>query len=169
MTDASQPEPLPEDELKKRFAAWQRLSMAFGQIVSVLMRSPAHKHLSLADLEWAVAPAVVTGQFSLAEAQSKTNGIVAPVAVVMWGLLSDDIDQRFTAAPDAPVRLSLPEWRSGKNLWIMEAIGEQRFVGQLLDRLVHNEWKGQLPKMRSRDAEGKPIVAILRPKPEAAA
>ena len=133
------------------------------------MRAPTHKHLSLADLEWAVAPAVVTGQFSLAEAQSKTNGMVAPVAVVMWALVSDDLDQRLTAAPDSTVRLSLPEWRSGKNLWVMEAIGEPRVVGQILDRLVHNEWNGQLPKMRSRDQEGKPIVAYLRPKPVPAA
>lgn len=160
---------LPEEELKKRFAVSQRLSMAFGEIVSILMRSQTHKHLSLADLEWAVAPAVVTGQFSLAEAQSKANGMVAPVAVVMWAFVSDEVDQRLSAAPDKPVRLSLAEWRSGNHLWVMEAIGEPRVVGSMLERLVQNEWKGHSAKIRSRNAEGQPVVATLQPKPAPAA
>ena len=168
-SDETQPAPLPEDELKKRFAASQRLSMAFGEIVAILMHSQSHKHLSLADLEWAVAPAVVTGQFSLAEAQSKTNGMVAPVAVVMWALVSDDLDQRLSAAHDRPARMSLQEWRSGPHLWVMEAVGEPRVVGSMLERLVNNEWKGQVAKIRSRNAEGQPVVATLQPRPAPAA
>ena len=60
-----------------------RLSATFGQIVSVLMRTPQHRYAFLSDLEWLVLPAVATGQFSLAEAQDKTSGLSAPVAVAV--------------------------------------------------------------------------------------
>ncbi len=168
MTDADAAVPPPaaisQEELQKRLALSQRLSMAFGQIVTVLMRSQGHKHLSLADLEWAVAPAVITGQFSLAEAQSKTNGMVAPVAVVTWASVNDDIDRRLVASIDQPVRLGLQEWRSGPHLWVMDAVGDPRVIGSIFERLVQNEWKGQSARMRTRNPEGKPVIATIAPK-----
>jgi hemolysin-activating ACP:hemolysin acyltransferase len=157
--------PLSEEELQKRLAISQRLSTAFGQVVNIMMRSPAHKHLSLADLEWAAVPAVATGQFVLAEAQSKSNGIVAPVAVVMWASVSDDVDRRLASTPEMILRLSLPEWRSGPNLWVMDAIGEPRVIGTLIDRLINAEWKGRSAKMRTRSPEGKAVIATLEAKP----
>jgi hemolysin-activating ACP:hemolysin acyltransferase len=156
---------LSPEELQKRMAISQRLSMAFGQIVNVLMRSPTHKHLSLADLEWAAAPAIVTGQFALAEAQSKANGMVAPVAAIMWAFVSDEVDARISASPEAPVRLTIPEWRSGQHLWVMEAVGDPRVVGSMIDRLLRNEWTGRSAKTRTRTPEGKPVIALLQAKP----
>lgn len=155
---------ISQEEMKKRLALSQRLSMAFGEIVTVLMRSQGHKHLSLADLEWAVAPAVITGQFSLAEAQSKSNGMVAPVAVVTWASVNEDIDQRLMAGIDHPVRLAVQDWRSGPILWVMDAIGDPRVIGSIFERLVQNEWKGQPAKMRTRNPEGKPVIATIAAK-----
>lgn len=169
MTDATGAAPqapeMSQEEMKKRLALSQRLSMAFGEIVTVLMRSQGHKHLSLADLEWAAAPAVITGQFSLAEAQSKTNGMVAPVAVVMWATVNDELDQRLMAGLDHPVRLAMQDWRSGPHLWVMDAVGDPRVIGSMFERLVQNEWKGQSAKMRTRNPEGKPVIATIAPKP----
>ena len=47
----------------------KRLAATLGEIVSVLMRSPQHRHVFLADLEVSVLPALATGQFALAEAK----------------------------------------------------------------------------------------------------
>jgi hypothetical protein len=76
-------EQLSEEKRRANAAASKRLSAAFGEIVSILMRSPKHRATSLSDLEWLVVPPVVMGQFCLAEARSKTNGLITPVGVVL--------------------------------------------------------------------------------------
>src|SRR5437899_6030120 len=48
-----------------------RQSVAFAQIVTVLMRSPRYRHYALGDLEWLVVPALATGQWRVVRAQSK--------------------------------------------------------------------------------------------------
>ena len=65
---------LASEELAKHKTRAKHISAAFGEIVSLLMRDPASKHHSLADLEWLVVPPLLAGQFSLAEAQSKSTG-----------------------------------------------------------------------------------------------
>ena len=58
----------------------KHIAASFGQIVTLLMRSPADKAITLQDLEWMVVPAIMTGQFAVADAQSKETGVVMPVA-----------------------------------------------------------------------------------------
>src|SRR5437867_2982255 len=52
-----------------------RQSVAFAQIVSVLMRSPRYRHYTLGDLEWLVIPPLATGQWRVVGAQSTQNGV----------------------------------------------------------------------------------------------
>ncbi len=160
---ASQPDLAPE-ELKRRAAAIKLVSAAFGQVVSVLMRAPHYKHYSLADLEWMVVPAMVTGQFSIVEAQSRKNGLSAPVCVVLWASVSHDVDQRLSSAPGEPIRLKPNEWRSGDVLWVIDAIGDARAVTAVLKRLRENEWQGRTVKLRTRGKDGKAMIRELAPR-----
>ena len=162
-TDKSGAADLSPDELKRRAAATKLVSAAFGQVVSVLMRAPHYKHYSLADLEWMVVPAIVTSQFSIVEAQSRKNGLSAPVCVVLWAHVSDEVDQRLSSTPGEPIRLKPHEWRSGEKLWVIDAIGDARAVGAVINRLRANEWKGKAVRMRTRGADGKPVVRDLEP------
>lgn len=73
---------LPADELKRRAGLSKRMMAAFGEAVSVLMRSEAHRHQFVADLEWLVLPAIAAGQMSMMDAQSKTIGFTQPVGLV---------------------------------------------------------------------------------------
>ena len=75
--------PLAPEVLAKHKARAKQVSAAFGQIVSLMMRDPKRRDLTLADLEWMVVPPLLAGQFSIAEAQSKARGISAPVAAVL--------------------------------------------------------------------------------------
>ena len=74
------PEParteLAPDEIKKRAMAAKHVAASFGEIVTLMMRSAADKSITLQDLEWMVVPALQTGQFAVAEAQSKDTGAV---------------------------------------------------------------------------------------------
>jgi hypothetical protein len=47
----------------------RQVDVTLGQIVAILMRSPQHKERPLADLEWLILPAILRGQYRVAQAQ----------------------------------------------------------------------------------------------------
>lgn len=61
---------------------------SIGDITIVLSRSPAHKHYSLADIEWLVLPPVAAGQFYVVEATHNGHGFRVPISVVTWAFVS---------------------------------------------------------------------------------
>ncbi len=156
---------LSPEEAKRRAAMAKHVAASFGEIVTLLMRSPADKSITLQDLEWMVAPAIMTGQFAVAEAQSKETGAVMPVGAVLWAFVSAEIDQKLSTNPDAPVRLAPGEWRSGDNPWVVMAIGDPKIVGGLLQQLMKTAFAGKLAKMRARGADGKITVGRLEAGP----
>ena len=75
-------------------AAVSRLFAAsIGDMAVVFSRSAAHKHYSLADIEWMVLPPVAAGQFYVVEAMDKERGFRAPVAAVTWAFVSEEVDK----------------------------------------------------------------------------
>lgn len=154
---------LPPEEAKKRAAIAKHIAASFGQIVTLLMRSPADKAITLQDLEWMVVPAIVTGQFAVADAQSKETGMVMPVAAVLWAHVSAEIDQQLSSNPDQQFRLGPQDWRSGEHPWVVMAIGEQKIVGGLLQQLMQTAFAGKVAKMRARGANGSITVGRLEP------
>lgn len=153
--------PLSPDEAKKRAMAAKLVAASFGEIVTLMMRAPAYKHMALQDLEWLVAPGVIFGQFVVAEAQSKQNGAVMPVGAVLWAMVSDDVDKRLSTEPGKPIRLHTREWRSGDIPWIIATAGEGKVVSSLLQRLAEHKFRDKSARMHARGSDGKPTVAIL--------
>jgi len=139
----------------------KRITTAFGEIVAVFLRAPAHRHLFLADLEWLVLPALATGQFALAEARHKESGLAAPVAVMLWATVSAEVDARLTANAGKPVRLKPDEWAAGPNAWLVEAVGEPRAVKALIDKTLRGPLKGRSLKVTTRGADGTPALQLL--------
>jgi cytolysin-activating lysine-acyltransferase len=152
----------PEDAARVATGMTKRIATAFGEIVSVFLRTPARRHLFLADLEWLVLPALATGQFALAEARQKESGLAAPVAVMLWATVSAEVDARLTASAGKPVRLKPDEWTSGANAWLVEAIGEPRAVKALIDRTLRGPLKGRDLKVTTRGADGTPTLELLK-------
>jgi hemolysin-activating ACP:hemolysin acyltransferase len=124
------------------------------------MRSDQLKRMALEDLEHVVVPAVATGQFLVAEAQSAANGLTAPVGVVLWATVSDAVDQRLSSALERPLRLAKSEWTSGENAWLVVAAGEARVVSGMLKRLQTTILKGRPLKAVSRDKSGQPSLKV---------
>lgn len=149
---------LSKEELARRAMMAKQLSSSFGDIVSMLMRSETERKRTLADLEWMVIPAMQTGQFAVAEAQSKETGVVTPMAVVLWAMVSEEIDKRLTAGLNQPLKLDPPEWRSGDIPWIVAAFGDNAVVGQLFEQLAKNVFTKMPAKLRARDKDGKPFI-----------
>lgn len=167
--EAPQPGSLPPEEAQRRADYSHRVMQAFGAIVAVYMRSKSHREMRLADIESVVGPAVTTGQFSLAEATHKKNGLVSPVAIVLWASVSDAINRELSANPAQPPKLAVADWKSGDHIWIIEAIGEQRMLGAMLKQLQASAWKDRSVKMRAREDDGRVAVRSLGPKADARA
>ncbi len=96
----------------------------------------------------------MSGQFSLAEAQSKSSGMMAPVGVLLWASVSAEVDHRLNESAGAPTPLKPDEWRGGDILWVIDAIGEPEMVQALLKRKMGTDWKGRPVKMKARDKAG---------------
>ena len=158
---------LSEEEAKKRAVAAKQIAAGFGELVTLLMRSPADKHHTLGDLEWLVVPALVHRQYALAEAQSKETGAVSPVGGVLWAFVSEDVCKRLSDL-SAPVRLKPNEWRSGDIPWIILATGDMRILAGLIQQLTKTVFKDRQPKMRVRGKDGKVSVGHLEIKDKSA-
>jgi cytolysin-activating lysine-acyltransferase len=140
-------------------SAIRQIDVTLGQIVTILMRSAQHKHRPLADLEWLVLPAVISGQCSVAQAQQA--GIAVPVGVALWASVSTDVDQRLSDL-SAPWRLESDEWRSGDIPWLVELIADAPTQQALLNHLGETVFKGRGIKMRVRDADGKTQIGTFK-------
>jgi cytolysin-activating lysine-acyltransferase len=138
-----------------------RQSVAFAQIVTVLMRSPRYRHYTLGDLEWLVVPALKTGQWRVVGAQSKQNGVSFPVAVALWARVSPEVDKKLSENLHVPIKLRPDEWQSGDILWLVDAVGEPRVVPQLLKQLLETSFKGREAKVRAAGEDGKISVRRL--------
>ncbi len=137
------------------------ISASIGDAVVVMSKSPAYKFHTLADIEWLVMPAVLTGQIYVAELQHQDTGARAPVAVVTWASVSDDIDQRLRANPTNRIRLLPQDWRSGEHIWIVDVAGEPRQIAATMAELFGTTWKNQAVHIVTPDAENKLRVELL--------
>jgi cytolysin-activating lysine-acyltransferase len=152
--------PLSPEEAQKRAAAAKQMASAFGEFVTLLMRSPSDKHHSLSDLEWLIVPGLMHRQFALAEAQHKVNGMVSPVGGVLWAFVSEDVDKRLSDL-STPLRLKPNEWRSGDIPWVIFATGDNRVLAGLIQQLTNSVFKDRKPKMRVRGPDGKLTIGHL--------
>jgi len=145
------------------------LSASVGDIVAVFSRSPAHKHFAFGDLDWMVLPAVVSGQFYVAEAEHKEAGFRAPVACVLWASVSEEVDRRLETEAGRRIRVRPDEWTSGQQLWIVDVAGEPRMVQGVLKHLMEQVFKDRSVKLVVRDASGATKVETLQGLARAAA
>jgi cytolysin-activating lysine-acyltransferase len=146
-------ERLPADVLKSLNpaqigAAFSKLRAAsVGDMVVVLSRSPAHKHYSLADIEWMVMPPVSMGQFYIVEAMDQKHGFRAPIAAVTWAFVSDEVDQALQKQAESLRRLRPDQWNCGTIGWLLDAAGDVEGVRKALQWLAAGPFKDRPLKM----------------------
>jgi len=148
-------------EMQKAREFSSRLLMRFGEIVSVLMRAPQFRDLPIRHLQELVVPPLMSGQFLVAEAQSKTQGFVSPVAAALWARVSNEVDQRLSQDLDKPLQLSAADWQSGEIGWVVALAGNLQALAPLLKQLQETTFKGRPVKMRARGKDGKTVITTL--------
>jgi cytolysin-activating lysine-acyltransferase len=180
--------PQVASQVRPREARQARFARSFAQVVAVLMRDPNFRTMPLADLEWLVLPAVMSGQFRVAEApaslgpdkgpgkgpdkaadktpdkapdKTKTGGVLVPVAVALWARVSAEIDKALAGSLDRPVRLKPHQWASGEHVWLVAVAGDRRAVPKLIERIANTDLKGQRIKMRVKGTGNTVVVKTL--------
>jgi cytolysin-activating lysine-acyltransferase len=149
-------------EKVRRDAITLRNALAFTQVIGVLMRSPHYRRYTLSDLEWLVIPPLLAGQFRIGEVKpDKNQGAAMPVAVVLWALVSEEVDKRLMETEEASFQLKPEEWKSGDIPWLVHAAGETRFVRHVVDELTKTTLKGRQIKVLARDQDGKSKIHVL--------
>jgi hemolysin-activating ACP:hemolysin acyltransferase len=125
------------------------------------MRTPEYKDVSLGDLEALVVPPLLSGQVSVATAQSKYNGVTTPVGAILWARVSSEVAKRLASQAGSAIRLTPEEWKSGDIVWVVASAGEGRVLSEMLKQLSKREWTGKDVKIVVRPKDGKPTVATL--------
>lgn len=157
-TSATKPGGKPPKDAVARSRA---IAAGLGGIVSVLMRAPDYRNATIGDLEWLVGPPLAADQFAIAEGHHAETGIVAPVAIVLWAMVSDEVDKRLSDVTTPNPRLEPKDWRSGSMPWVVAAVGDRRALTSLLEQLVKAKFKGAKAKIRVRDPNGQEKVVEL--------
>gem|GEM_PF-1983351 len=148
-------------DMQKRREVSARLLMRFGEVVSVMMRAQQFRDLPLKQLQEVVVPPLMLGQFLVAEAQSKAEGFVTPVAAALWARVSKEVDQRLSQNLEGPVQLAPKDWNSGDIGWLIVLVGNVQALAPLLKQLQETTFKGRPVKMRARGKDGKRVVTTL--------
>lgn len=114
------PPPAPDDAEKSKAGRRERLakaerdmSLMLGRVAALMMGSPEHRYLFVADLEWRLVPPLALRQCRLVQ----RGGL--PVAFLSWALLDEARERRRLAGNR---RLAPADWRSGDRLWLIDLI-----------------------------------------------
>ncbi|UPJ41804.1 toxin-activating lysine-acyltransferase [Bradyrhizobium sp. 40] len=135
---------------------------AFTKAIGVLMRSPHYREYTIGDLEWLLIPAIANGQYRFASAQTEADDSrVLPAAIVLWALVSPQIDQGLTAAANFRPKLDPADWMSGDIPWLVHAAGEERFVYLVVKDLLQTTFKNRKVKILGRNGDNGAKIYVL--------
>ena len=137
-------------------------SAALGDIVSVLMRAPRHKGLSLASLRVNVLPAVLHNQYLIARIRQEGSGESVAAGLALWASVSDEVDQRLRASKELPLRLKPEEWKSGRNLWLVDLVVPAALAGSMLKDLDEKVARGRRIATRGVSRDGTPTLTTVK-------
>jgi cytolysin-activating lysine-acyltransferase len=133
---------------------------ALGQVVWLMTQSPAHRELSIKQLEWAVMPALVAEQFRIfrfgplpgldratVDKLASTGRAIGaieqlPLGVALWAKLSAQAEQRLEDGE--PLRAE--DWKSGDRVWLVELISpfatpQNKLAEVMLLDLIHGPFR----------------------------
>lgn len=114
------------------------LDQVLGQVVRLMLNSPRHRHLFVADLEWMAMPAMALGQARLLR-----NNKGVPLAFACWARVSEEVEKRLEAGNP---RLSPQDWRSGDRLWLIDVVAPDRALAAVVATLQKEVFHGEVPR-----------------------
>ena len=157
LVSAAQPTAASKNRLRSHLAAAR-----LGGAVALMLGSPRHRKLPLGMLRRSLIPPMTRSQMILVEAGAADTGEAAPVAMVLWAKVSDETHERLIKDIDRAMILDPTEWDSGENYWIIDAIGQERFVAPAIRSLRKGALNGKTVHFRAVEDEAL-VVKTLEP------
>lgn len=128
------------------------MATLLGEIVWLLTQSPAHRHLFLADLEWAVMPALMLRQIHVFRSKGRVVGIA------LWASVSDEVDARLSSGI---TRLAPLDWKSGETLWLVDIVAPFGGTERILEEIAKSVLVGKQVKYWSLNEQGQRVIKTL--------
>ena len=116
-------EPEQKDGVAKQMDA-QTFGLALGRAVWLMTMSKAHRDLPIKEIEDRLITPIFLQQFKI---YSKGK---QPVAFLSWAMVSDEVKVRVEAGER---KLELKEWRSGKEVVVVECVSPFSPAKQILE------------------------------------
>jgi cytolysin-activating lysine-acyltransferase len=132
------------------------MDAALGQVVWLMMNTPAFRHMFLADLEWMVLPPILLGQFRIMYDGGK------PVAFAAWGYLSEEAEARLQQ-PNP--RLQPNDWKSGDRLWLVSVIAPFGHGEKMLEDVRRTALAGKSFKFHRHQPDGRRTAEVVNAPP----
>lgn len=112
-----------------------------------VMRDKRFRHMTLAEIETAVVPALLANQFMLMRgtvrareegSEEMSDGFAVPLGVALWASVSDAVSEKLARqkADGASYRLAPSEWKSGNNLWLLSVVGPPQALPALRGKVT---------------------------------
>ena len=105
-----------------------------GPALWLYAKDPLKKFLFVGDLDWAVLPPVVLDQCRLFTKQE------LPCAFFTWALVNEQVASRLRAAQP---KIAPHEWRSGDEVWIIDAVAPFGRLDEMLKELRETVFVGR--------------------------
>lgn len=112
----------------------ETLAALVGGIALLMAGTPSHRHLSMADLEWLVLPAIARRQIRVFRARGRA------AAYASWAFLTEEAEQRLLGAEP---RLKPEDWQSGDRAWIIDLIAPRQLFDAALTELRRGPLAGR--------------------------
>jgi len=111
-----------------------------------------HMFLFMGDMDWAIIPAVATGQFRV-----WSRGPI-PVGYASWALVSEEVDQRIGETQNSKLRPA--EWKSSDIIWLMDVLAPFGGAEQMLQELRTQTLKGKKIKTLQPAPDGNGMAVV---------
>jgi cytolysin-activating lysine-acyltransferase len=123
-------------EQEKANSGGQKVNLAplLGAATALMMESPAHQHMFLADMKWLLIPPLQLQQFRIFR-----KGDV-PIAYVSWAFLDEDTEKRVS---NGQIKLRPDEWSKGESAWIIDLVAPFGGHDDILKALKKETLKGR--------------------------
>lgn len=129
-TDSKKLDELQEKLLESKRDLAKKLPI-LGNVVWLYQNSEHQRFLFFRDIEHRLIPPLMTDQYKL-YLDGEIGGL--PMAFISWAYLSDEAEEAYIQTQ----RIAPKDWKSGKNLWLVDAVSPYA-EGQKLFQQAYEE------------------------------
>lgn len=139
-----------QDQDKRKLELYQEVESAVGIALMLSMKTETHRYLFAHEFDWLIMPAIMNNQFQIIRTEE-----YLPIAFISWALLDEESETRLLKGHK---KLKPQEWKSGKNLWIVDLICDQNHQIPALQRFKADQFPSDTVYFPKKDEETGKLV-----------